>query len=77
MLFTFPQVIEGSSISLIILCSLGNFLFGVSAMLINTPMTIYLQNNVPMSKQGSVYTILISTSQIFIPIGTIIYGFFI
>ncbi len=73
-LFTLPLISHSVPNIVITMFALGNVLFGISAMLVNTPMTTYLQNSVPLRKQGAVYTLLISTSQIFMPVASIMYG---
>lgn len=73
-LFTLPLISHSVPNIVITMFAFGNVLFGISAMLVNTPMTTYLQNSVPLRKQGAVYTLLISTSQIFMPVASIMYG---
>lgn len=73
LLFGVPELIP-NKFTTVILLGVLIIGFGLVVVFANTAMTTYLQEKVPLSKQGGVYSIINALSQLFVPLGALGYG---
>lgn len=73
LLFGVPELIP-NKFTTVILLGILIIGFGLVVVFANTAMTTYLQEKVPLSKQGGVYSIINAISQLFVPLGALGYG---